>query len=322
MAVESGRWRPLLKSLAVHALIIAVLGSGWWMVRRQPVQPQVLAIEATVVDARDAGLGRPERGATRPAPRPEREPRPEPPPEPVAEPVPQPAPEPEPQPAPQPEPPTQVPAPPADVSPPAEEAARQAQRDREREQAAAAAAAEADKRRVEKQRLNEEQRLRYEQAARELASRQEAERKEAERVAAEKRAAEQQRVAAEQKQQAEEARQRAQRESELQRRLAAEERTMAARAGGLGTQWAAAIQARIQRAWIRPESARAGLDCTVAVTQVPGGEVVAVRVLSCNGDETVRQSIEAAVYRASPLPLPPDPALFERNLEVRFKPND
>jgi colicin import membrane protein len=45
-------------------------------------------------------------------------------------------------------------------------------------------------------------------------------------------------------------------------------------------------------------------------------------VLSCNGDETVRQSIEAAVYRASPLPPPPDPALFERNLEIRFKPND
>jgi colicin import membrane protein len=36
----------------------------------------------------------------------------------------------------------------------------------------------------------------------------------------------------------------------------------------------------------------------------------------------VRQSIEAAVLRASPLPVPPDPSLFERNIEVRFKPND
>ena len=49
---------------------------------------------------------------------------------------------------------------------------------------------------------------------------------------------------------------------------------------------------------------------------------VAVRVLACNGDDTVRQSIEAAVLRASPLPVPPDPSLFERNIEVRFKPND
>jgi len=36
----------------------------------------------------------------------------------------------------------------------------------------------------------------------------------------------------------------------------------------------------------------------------------------------VRESIESAVYRASPLPPPPDPALFERNLEIRFKPVD
>ena len=78
----------------------------------------------------------------------------------------------------------------------------------------------------------------------------------------------------------------------------------------------------MQRAWIRPAAARGGLDCRVAVTQVPGGTVVSVKVLECNGDEVVRQSIEAAVYRASPLPAPPDPSLFERNLELRFKPND
>ena len=60
----------------------------------------------------------------------------------------------------------------------------------------------------------------------------------------------------------------------------------------------------------------------VYVTQVPGGVVANVRVGSCNGDQAVRESIESAVYRASPLPPPPDPALFERNLEIRFKPVD
>lgn len=115
---------------------------------------------------------------------------------------------------------------------------------------------------------------------------------------------------------------RAARERELQQQMAAEERGASARAAGLGAEWAAAIQARIQRAWIRPPAALAGLDCTVDVTQVPGGAVVSVRVRNCNGDAAVRQSIEDAVYRASPLPSPPDPALFERNLEVRFRPND
>jgi colicin import membrane protein len=49
--------------------------------------------------------------------------------------------------------------------------------------------------------------------------------------------------------------------------------------------------------------------------------VVNVRIGTCNGDASVRESIEAAAYRASPLPPPPDPSLFERNLEITFKPD-
>jgi colicin import membrane protein len=50
--------------------------------------------------------------------------------------------------------------------------------------------------------------------------------------------------------------------------------------------------------------------------------VVGVRVGECNGDDSVRASIEAAVLKASPLPEPPDPALFERNLRLEFKPDE
>jgi colicin import membrane protein len=46
-----------------------------------------------------------------------------------------------------------------------------------------------------------------------------------------------------------------------------------------------------------------------------------VSIGECNGDQAVRESIEAAVYRASPLPPPPDPALFDRSLKIRFKPD-
>lgn len=303
MALAVGRWTPLLKSLAVHALLLALLGSGLWMVRREPPAQQVLAIEATVVDARDVGLGRPVRSPPRPAPVPE----------PVPEPAPQaPPPQAEPEPpAPQPAKPEPEPEPPPKPDP---EIAAKAARERE----LVAQRADAERRRVAEEKERTEQAAR--DKARKEAERKQAERKEAERKEAERKLAEQR--AAEQKREEAEKRQRSERESELQRQLAAEEKAMAARAGGLGVQWAAAIQARIQRAWIRPPSARPGLECTVAVTQVPGGEVASVRVLSCNGDETVRQSIEAAVYRASPLPPPPDPSLFERNLEVRFKPND
>lgn len=116
-------------------------------------------------------------------------------------------------------------------------------------------------------------------------------------------------------------------ERELQAALAEEaalaegDRLAALRASGMAAQWGAAIRGRVQRAWIRPDTARSGIDCTVAVTQTPGGIVSAVEVRACNGDEAVRQSIEDAVRRASPLPAPPDPALFEREILLRFKPD-
>ena len=123
-------------------------------------------------------------------------------------------------------------------------------------------------------------------------------------------------------QQAREQQVRAANEAELRARMAAEERQLAAQNSGLLAQYQAQIRSRIERAWIRPPNARTGLSCEVRITQVPGGEVVGVRVGNCNGDESVRQSIEAAAYRASPLPLPADPSLFDRNLLVTFKPQD
>ncbi len=86
--------------------------------------------------------------------------------------------------------------------------------------------------------------------------------------------------------------------------------------------WLALIRDKVTRAWIRPPSARAGVNCEVHVTQVPGGVVTGVQIGSCNGDAAVRESIEAAVYRASPLPTPSNPDLFDRNLRFNFHPDD
>jgi colicin import membrane protein len=112
------------------------------------------------------------------------------------------------------------------------------------------------------------------------------------------------------------------REAELRKQLADEERVSAVQSGPLRDRYIALLRNKIQNAWIKPPSATAGVDCLVQVTQVPGGEVTGARVTQCNGDAAVRQSIENAVYRASPLPDPPDPALFERNLSLRFRPNE
>jgi colicin import membrane protein len=112
------------------------------------------------------------------------------------------------------------------------------------------------------------------------------------------------------------------REAELRRQLAEEEHVSAVEAGPARAQYIARLSSRIQNAWIKPPSARAGLDCIVNITQIPGGEVTGAKVSQCNGDAAARQSIENAVYRASPLPPPPDPALFERNLVIHFHPDE
>ena len=197
-------------------------------------------------------------------------------------------------------------APPEPVGPPQPTPEELAQREQQRQQEEAAAA--------------EQQRAAEEKAAAEAAAAKAAEA----RAAAEHKAreeAEAQKRAAEEKQRQAEAQEQTQREEDLQRDLAAEEEAKKARAGPALASWQAQIAARINRAWLRPPTARPGIECMLNVTQVPGGEVTEVAIGACNGDQAVRESIQAAVYRASPLPPPPDPALFDRHLRIDFKPD-
>jgi colicin import membrane protein len=131
-----------------------------------------------------------------------------------------------------------------------------------------------------------------------------------------------QKEAAERRKAAEEERANAAREAELQRSLAEEEGRTEAVNSGLLNQYVALIEQHVVRQWNRPATARSGLECEVRVAQTPSGVVLSAQVTQCNGDAAVKQSIEAAVLRASPLPLPPDPRLFERNLRFIFRPAD
>src|SRR5262245_9036835 len=197
-----------------------------------------------------------------------------------------------------------------------EEQERERQAQQEREQAE-----QARREREEEQQRVEELKQQREAEEKLAQERQQAE-EEAKRKADEAKRQQQAKAAADKKRKDQEARERKESETELKKRLAEEERRSAAEDSGQLAEYIAQIQARIQRAWIRPPSAREGLRCIVNVTQVPGGEVVDVKIGECNGDDVVRQSIEAAVYRASPLPEPSDPTLFERDLRLEFKPGD
>ncbi len=295
---RSDRWVSIALSVLLHGAIVAALAFGWWSYRQktQAVTP-TLAIEATVVDSRSV------RGTTAPTP------------------APQPPPPPPPAPEPENPPPVEPEGPP---QPTPDELAQRAQQEKEQQEAA--------ERKKDEQKAQEEEAQRQaaekqaEEAKRQAQAKADAERKAKEEAEAKKRA-EEQRLAAQKKleddrRKQQEAQEIAQNEADLKRSLEAEEHADAARSSGALASWEAQIKARIERAWLRPPSAREGIVCELDVTQVPGGEVTNAKVGTCNGDQAVRDSIVAAAYRASPLPPPPDPGLFERELQITFRPGD
>lgn len=280
-----GAWAPWSLSILLHLALVAIIAGAWyWSKRTRPPEP--LGIEGSVVTAADLE----ERMRPQPTPVPEppvAEPEPEPELPPVPEEVPEPAPEPEPLPP---------------------------------EEDPVALAAEAA-------RVAEERRIAEERAVAEVRAREEAARQQAEREQREKERAEQQRVErerqarerAEQERRDREQAERDRREAELAAQLVAEEQRQAARNSAQARQYADLIRTRIERAWLQYATVRPGLVCEVRVTQVPGGAVTGVRFGSCNAEASVRQSLEAAIYRASPLPRPQDDALFERDLDLTFR---
>lgn len=107
----------------------------------------------------------------------------------------------------------------------------------------------------------------------------------------------------------------------LQQEIANEERVQDSRMAGLRSRYMGLIKQKIENNWSPPPSTPDGLKCKVEVRQVVGGSVTSANVLSCNGDDAVRQSIVTAVLKASPLPAPPDPSLFDPDLTFDFAPS-
>jgi len=292
--------RPLAGSAGLHVALLALLAGAalHWRSEQPPVE---LAIEGFVTELppeRPSAQSRAAAPAPAPAPKLVEAPtRPDVPAEPVVE-------------------------PPQERR--AEEAAaaeRAAQAEREQRQAEAQAAKQREAQLAREQAAADQRRA--EEAERKRTEAAEAKRKASEDEARKKaEAAEARRQADAQAQAEREAAVRAERESELARLLAAEEEAAAVARSGVVDEYRGLLVQTIERNWIRPPSARAGLECTLYVTQAPGGTVIDVRLGTCNGDQAVQESITNAVFKASPLPSPRDSRAFQRRLEIVFKPTE
>ena len=120
-------------------------------------------------------------------------------------------------------------------------------------------------------------------------------------------------------------------ESSLKEQLVSEEKErteakaraeQAARAQSELARFEGLIRQKVERNWVRPAGWTKGMECVVRVRLAPTGEVINATVARSSGSAAFDRSVENAVYKASPLPLPEDKGLFEhfRELELRFRP--
>jgi colicin import membrane protein len=177
----------------------------------------------------------------------------------------------------------------------AREEVQRLQAEREREEAERRAAEEAERRARE-----EREREAREEAERQAREAEQRAREEAERLASEE-AARQRRL-----------------EEELLRELAAEDERRQLQNSAEMDAYQRALEIRLSNNWIQPAVVPADLSCRVQIRQSALGTVEEVTFLDCNGDEAVRQSIDRAARRASPLPEPSDRRLFAPTFIVRF----
>ena len=85
-------------------------------------------------------------------------------------------------------------------------------------------------------------------------------------------------------------------------------------------QYIVQVKDKIEKIWIRPSEPVNGLKCVARLSQIPGGKVVEVEVLTSSGNAAYDRSVRDAVLRASPLPVPKNPSLFDRNIVITFEP--
>ncbi|MGH8289196.1 MAG: cell envelope integrity protein TolA [Steroidobacteraceae bacterium] len=297
------RWLSYGMSVLLHGGLIALLAVGLWHFRHPAPAPS-LPINATVVDARTLkGIGTTSTPARKPKPAPAQTPL---------------------------QPPAEGPPPPTpdEVAMREQAAKEEAQHEAEaqqqllarqqaRQEAQAAAAAEAAQAEIAAQAKAAAQakKLAHEKKLAEARKKAQAKKLAAEKLAQQQKLAEEKKLAEQQA-----AAERAARVAQLQQSLQEDQR--AAAASGALASWTNEITSRITNAWIRPPTAQPGIECVLNVSLVPGGTVTGVNIGQCNGDDAVRQSIQTAVYNASPLPAPPDGIAFPSQLIITFKPTN
>ncbi len=128
-------------------------------------------------------------------------------------------------------------------------------------------------------------------------------------------------VAQEQKALEQDRRERALRELLARQQLEARAQQFEARAKALAA-WQDRIRAKIRGNILLPQNLAGNPEAIFDVTLLPTAEVLTVRKRKSSGNMAYDEAVERAILKSSPLPKPEQPSVFERQLELRFRPLD
>lgn len=87
-------------------------------------------------------------------------------------------------------------------------------------------------------------------------------------------------------------------------------------------EWAGKISRKIKGNVILPPNLQGNPESVFEVHLLPTGEVLNVRLKRSSGNPALDAAVERAILKASPLPKPDNPAIFQRDLDVRYRPLD
>ncbi len=77
------------------------------------------------------------------------------------------------------------------------------------------------------------------------------------------------------------------------------------------------VKQKVMQNWL-VQQGYAGLSTELHVRIAPSGNVLDVQIIKKSGNDALDRSAVSAVQRASPLPVPTDPAVFESFREIRL----
>jgi colicin import membrane protein len=82
------------------------------------------------------------------------------------------------------------------------------------------------------------------------------------------------------------------------------------------------IRSKIRSNIAVPDGIAGNPEAVFDVVQLPGGDILSVKLRKTSGHAAYDAAVERAILKSSPLPKPGEPGLYQRELELKFRPHE